>query len=173
MATPRGAWRKRAPTASRSSAATAICPAQFLNPRVNRRDDQYRRLAREPACASSREAVAAVAPAGAARTSSSACGSPATRYDVDGLTEETRRSPPAALLKDDLDYFNVIAGTSASHGGAVHIVPPMADRECLCGALAAAAEAGDRQAGLRRGPHQPAAGGRAGARRRARPICAA
>ena len=29
------------------------------------------------------------------------------------------------LLKDDLDYFNVIAGTSASQGGAIHIVPPM------------------------------------------------
>ena len=31
-----------------------------------------------------------------------------------------------------LDYFNVIAGSSATFGGAVHIVPPMYFPECLC-----------------------------------------
>jgi len=61
----------------------------------------------------------------APRTSSSAPRLSGNEYDVDGLTEEDTIAAYRAL-KDEFDYFNVIAGTSASSGGATHIAaPPM------------------------------------------------
>ncbi|MGH6874281.1 MAG: FAD-dependent oxidoreductase, partial [Aestuariivirgaceae bacterium] len=44
--------------------------------------------------------------------------------DADGLGED-QTIAMARLIKDDVDYLNVIAGTSAASAGAVHIVPPM------------------------------------------------
>ncbi len=44
--------------------------------------------------------------------------------DADGLNEKETIAM-ARLIKDELDYLNVIAGTSAASAGAVHIVPPM------------------------------------------------
>src|SRR5262249_45521140 len=47
--------------------------------------------------------------------------------DHDGLTEEEVLETCRALNADGmLDYYNVIAGSSASIAGAIHIVPPMA-----------------------------------------------
>jgi NADPH-dependent 2,4-dienoyl-CoA reductase/sulfur reductase-like enzyme len=47
-------------------------------------------------------------------------------HDQDGLTEDDSLAI-ARALKDELDYLNVIAGTSATASGATHIVPSMAN----------------------------------------------
>ncbi|ASJ72053.1 FAD-dependent oxidoreductase [Granulosicoccus antarcticus] len=104
-------------------ASHGYLPAQFLNPNVNRRDDEYggavdRRLR------FLREVIAAVRSATGPdfvvgmRISGD-------EKDPDGLTEETSLDV-IVKLAEELDYVNVIAGTSASLGGATHIVPPMA-----------------------------------------------
>ena len=97
-------------------------PAQFLNTRVNRREDRFggslenrARFIREVAQAA-RRAVPADFIIGLRLSGE--------ELDVDGLQEDETLAA-CRLLKDDLDYFNVIAGTSASQGGAIHIVPPM------------------------------------------------
>ncbi|MGE0240897.1 MAG: FAD-dependent oxidoreductase, partial [Parvibaculaceae bacterium] len=97
-------------------------PAQFLNPRVNRRDDRFGgalenriRFIREAAQAARKKVpedfIVGLRLSG-------------DELDADGLQEDETLAA-CRLLKDDLDYFNVIAGTSASQGGAIHIVPPM------------------------------------------------
>jgi 2,4-dienoyl-CoA reductase-like NADH-dependent reductase (Old Yellow Enzyme family) len=97
-------------------------PAQFLNPRVNRREDRFGgtlenriRFIREAAQAARqqvpRDFVVGLRLSG-------------DEIDIDGLKEDETLAA-CRLLKDDIDYFNVIAGTSASQGGAIHIVPPM------------------------------------------------
>src|SRR5262249_2625557 len=48
----------------------------------------------------------------------------ANEYDAQGIDEDETLAICRAL-KDELDYFNVIAGPPASASGAVHIVPPM------------------------------------------------
>ena len=46
--------------------------------------------------------------------------------DADGQHEDEALQAILALEQDGrLDYYNVIAGSSASFSGAVHIVPPM------------------------------------------------
>jgi len=97
-------------------------PAQFLNPRVNRRADRFGgalenriRFTREAAQAARKQVpedfIIGMRLSG-------------DEIDADGLHEDETMAA-CRLLKDDLDYFNVIAGTSASQGGAIHIVPPM------------------------------------------------
>jgi 2,4-dienoyl-CoA reductase-like NADH-dependent reductase (Old Yellow Enzyme family) len=97
-------------------------PAQFLNPRVNRREDRFGgslenrvRFISEAAQAARRHVPAEFIVG--MRLSGD-------EFDADGLQEDETLAA-CRLLKDDLDYFNVIAGTSASQGGAIHIVPPM------------------------------------------------
>jgi len=97
-------------------------PAQFLNPRVNRRADRFGgslenriRFIRETAQAARKE-VPEDFIIGIRRSGD--------EIDADGIHEDESMAA-CRLLKDDLDYFNVIAGTSASQGGAIHIVPPM------------------------------------------------
>ncbi len=55
----------------------------------------------------------------------------------EGLTESDRLAHMIALAPQ-LDYLNVIAGTSASLGGAVHIVPPMMVENAYIARFAAA-----------------------------------
>jgi 2,4-dienoyl-CoA reductase-like NADH-dependent reductase (Old Yellow Enzyme family) len=97
-------------------------PAQFLNSRVNRREDRFGgslenrvRFIREAAQAARKQVpedfIIGMRMSG-------------DEIDADGLHEDETLAA-SRLLKDDLDYFNVIAGTSASQGGAIHIVPPM------------------------------------------------
>ncbi len=112
-------------------------PAQFLNPRVNLRDDAYggdeeRRL--KFLCdVIGAIRVAAPGLAVGLRLSGS-------DMDGDGLSEEEVRAACRALAPE-LDYVSVVAGTSASLGGSVHIVPPMGLAHAYTAPLAAAIRA--------------------------------
>jgi len=95
---------------------------QFLNPNVNRREDEYGgtlgnrlRVFREIA-ASIRECTSPKLIVGL-RISGD-------EFDLSGCGEADTLSACRAL-ETDYDYFSVIAGTSASASGAVHIAPPM------------------------------------------------
>ncbi|MDQ0322907.1 2,4-dienoyl-CoA reductase-like NADH-dependent reductase (Old Yellow Enzyme family) [Pararhizobium capsulatum DSM 1112] len=115
-------------------ASHGYLPAQFFNPRVNRRTDEYggsleNRL---------RFAVEALEAMRAATSDDFVIGmriSSGERDEhglaVDEALESCRRLEPL------LDYVNVTAGTSASLGGAVHIVPPMAYRNAYLASDAA------------------------------------
>ena len=103
-------------------ASHGYLPAQFLNPKVNTREDEYGgplanrlRIFRQIA-ASIRGQAPATLIAGL-RISGD-------EFDSNGCNEE--QTLAACLeIKDEFDYFNVIGGTSASASGAVHIAPPM------------------------------------------------
>lgn len=103
-------------------ASHGYLPAQFLSPMVNRRDDAYggdpeRRLR------FLREIIAA---ARAEISQDMALGlriSGGERHEG-GLSEEDALAAIAALAPS-LDYVSIVAGSSATAGGAVHIVPPM------------------------------------------------
>jgi len=104
-------------------ASHGYLPAQFLNPRVNRRSDGYNGEL-EQRLRFLREVLAAVR---AATDEQFIVGLriSADERDTEGLTED--ESLAAVLqLQGELDYVHIVAGTSASLGGAVHIVPPMA-----------------------------------------------
>lgn len=104
-------------------ASHGYLPAQFINPRVNRRTDGYNgeleqrlRFIREilDAMRASTDADFIIG----LRISADEC-------DPEGLTEDESLAA-VQLLQGQLDYVHIVAGTSASLGGAVHIVPPMA-----------------------------------------------
>lgn len=103
-------------------ASHGYLPSQFLNPRVNLRDDDYGgdlggrlRFLRE-VIADIRTKVSERFVVGL-RISG-------TEADAQGLSEE--ESLAAILqLADSIDYVNVTLGNSASLGGAIHIAPPM------------------------------------------------
>lgn len=104
-------------------ASHGYLPAQFINPRVNRRSDGYNgeleqrlRFIREilDAMRASTDAEFIIG----LRIS-------ADERDPEGLTEDESLAA-LQLLQGKLDYVHIVAGTSASLGGAVHIVPPMA-----------------------------------------------
>ncbi|QBF26916.1 oxidoreductase [Pseudomonas tructae] len=104
-------------------ASHGYLPAQFINPRVNRRTDGYNGEL-EQRLRFVREVIGAVRAATAddfiigLRIS-------ADERDAQGLTEDESLAA-VKLLQAELDYVHIVAGTSASLGGAVHIVPPMA-----------------------------------------------
>lgn len=103
-------------------ASHGYLPSQFLNSRVNKRGDDYGgtlehrlRFLREviEACRAETDDNFVIG----LRISSN-------EMDEQGLQiQETLEA--CKLLAGKLDYINIIAGTSASLGGAVHIVPPM------------------------------------------------
>ena len=103
-------------------ASHGYLPAQFLNPRVNCREDRYggslenRLRFTHDAITAVRKAVPAEMIVGMRFSGD--------ELDADGLNEDETIAM-ARLIKDELDYLNVIAGTSAASAGAVHIVPPM------------------------------------------------
>ncbi|MCB2254186.1 FAD-dependent oxidoreductase [Pseudomonas chlororaphis] len=104
-------------------ASHGYLPAQFLNPRVNHRDDGYNGDL-EQRLRFVREVIAAI------RASTDAqfivgLRISADERDPEGLTEDESLAAVQAL-QAGLDYVHIVAGTSASLGGAVHIVPPMA-----------------------------------------------
>jgi 2,4-dienoyl-CoA reductase-like NADH-dependent reductase (Old Yellow Enzyme family) len=101
-------------------ASHGYLPAQFLNPRVNLRDDVY---GEEPV-RFLREVLAAVRSATEGRVVG-------LRISVDerwhdGLTPDEATDAVASVAAAGLlDYVHVTAGSSASLAGSVHIVPPM------------------------------------------------
>ena len=104
-------------------ASHGYLPAQFLNPRVNRRDDGYggddarrQRFLREVLAA-----IRAETDAGFVIGLRISAG----ERDDEGLTVDEARAACRAL-EPLLDYVHVTTGTSATVGGAVHIAPPMA-----------------------------------------------
>ena len=103
-------------------ASHGYLPSQFMHAGINLRDDRYGgslenrlRFTRE-AVASIRRRVPAELIVGLRLSGN--------EYDMAGI-EETDMLSICRELKPDFDYFNVIAGTSASSSGAMHIVPPM------------------------------------------------
>ena len=114
--------------------------SQFLNPRINLRDDEFggdfeRRLrfARE-VIGTCRQAVGVKKVIGM-RISGD-------EMDHEGLRADEVRAISAALDWDGvLDYFNIIAGSTHSTAGFVHVVPPMAVEAAYVVPLAAAIKA--------------------------------
>ncbi|WP_152226666.1 FAD-dependent oxidoreductase [Pseudomonas sp. SCB32] len=104
-------------------ASHGYLPAQFLNPRVNRRSDGYNGDL-DARLRFTREVIAAVR---AATDEDFIIGLriSADERDPEGLTEDESLLAVKAL-QNELDYVHIVAGTSASLGGAIHIVPPMA-----------------------------------------------
>lgn len=121
-------------------ASHGYLPAQFINPRVNRRTDGYNGEL-EQRLRFIREIL------GAMRASTDAefiigLRISADERDPEGLTEDESLAA-VQMLQGQLDYVHIVAGTSASLGGAVHIVPPMAVETAYL-----AREAGTFKAGL-------------------------
>ncbi|MHB9801330.1 oxidoreductase [Pseudomonas sp. MT3] len=104
-------------------ASHGYLPAQFLNPRVNRRSDAYNGDL-DARLRFTREVIAAVR---AATDEDFIIGLriSADERDPEGLTEDESLQAVKSL-QNELDYVHIVAGTSASLGGAIHIVPPMA-----------------------------------------------
>lgn len=106
-------------------ASHGYLPAQFFNPRVNHREDGYggsleNRL---------RFAMEALAAMRAATSEEFVIGMriSAGERDEEGLANDEALEI-CRRLEPMLDYVSITTGTSASLGGAVHIVPPMAYR---------------------------------------------
>src|SRR4029079_15771731 len=102
-------------------ASHGYLPAQFLNPKVNRRDDRYggslenRLRFTTEVIASIRKAVPQTMIVGIRFSGD--------ELDADGLGEDETIAM-ARLIQNDVDYLHAIAGTSAASAGAVHIAPP-------------------------------------------------
>lgn len=105
-------------------ASHGLLPAQFLNPRVNHRKDEYGgelenrlRFVRE-VIRSVRKGVGEDLVVGL-RIS-------VDELEHDGLEPTEAREICQSLAQmDELDYLNVIAGSMAGLSGSVHVVPPM------------------------------------------------
>ena len=105
-------------------ASHGMLPAQFLNPRLNRRNDEYGGPL-ENRIRFLREIFAAVR----ARVPSSFV--VGLRISLDEIEEDGLR-PPEAIeaccqldLGGQVDFFNVIAGSMVGLAGSIHVVPPM------------------------------------------------
>ncbi|MBT6509585.1 MAG: FAD-dependent oxidoreductase [Alphaproteobacteria bacterium] len=99
-------------------------PAQFVNPRANLRTDDYGGSF-ENRLRFVRESLAAIR---ACVDSKTVVGIRISVDELDhgGLSPEESSAVSKALADEGLiDYVNVIGGSGASVGGAIHIVPPM------------------------------------------------
>jgi len=99
-------------------------PAQFVNPRINQRTDEYGGSF-ENRMRFLKESLTAIR-ANVDGTTVVGIRISVDELDHGGLSPE-ESSEVARTLADDglIDYVNVIGGSGASVGGAVHIVPPM------------------------------------------------
>lgn len=106
-------------------ASHGYLPAQFFNPRVNRRSDAYGGALENRL----RFAVDALKAMRAETSEDFVIGMriSTSERDEQGLTDDEALDI-CRRLEPLLDYVSLTAGTSASLGGAVHIVPPMAYR---------------------------------------------
>ncbi len=115
-------------------ASHGYLPAQFLNPRVNLRTDAYggdeeRRLRFLRDVAQAVRKAADGLTVGLRISGSELDDTGLSQEDVQGACER---------LADLFDYFSVVAGTSATLGGSVHIVPPMGLEHAYVAPFAAA-----------------------------------
>ena len=118
-------------------ASHGYLPAQFLNPRVNRRNDAYGGT-RENRLRFLREAIDAVRRE-VGREVVVGLRLSADERGHDGLTFEDWEPALVALeAHGQLDYVSVVAGSSASLSASVHIVPPMSEPSAYTAPLAAA-----------------------------------
>jgi hypothetical protein len=107
-------------------ASHGYLPAQFLNPRVNRRTDDYGGSP-ENRLRFLRESIAAVRAEVDDRIAVGLRIS-ADEASVDGMVLEESLAALALLEADgQLDYVSVVAGTSSTLAGSDHIVPPMSE----------------------------------------------
>lgn len=104
-------------------ASHGYLPAQFFSPRVNRRTDAYGG-SQDNRLRFAREALSAMRAATGEDFVIGMRISYAERHE-EGLSADEALAAMQAL-QDQLDYVNITTGTSATLGGAVHIVPPMA-----------------------------------------------
>ena len=105
-------------------ASHGYLPAQFMNARVNRREDAYGGSL-DNRLRFTREAIAAVRTQ-VPKEMIVGMRMSGDEHDQEGMTEDDSVAIARALAPE-LDYLNVIAGTSASASGAAHIVPSMAN----------------------------------------------
>ncbi len=118
-------------------ASHGYLPAQFVNPRVNLRDDEYggdfdRRLR------FLRDVLTTVRHAVGDRVVGLRISG--AEMDADGLTD-TEVLAVCKAIAAQVDYLSVVAGSSATLGGSVHIVPPMGLDHAYVAPLAAAIRA--------------------------------
>jgi len=121
-------------------ASQGYLPAQFLNPRINLRDDEYGGSA-ENRLRFLRQAIAAVR---GAVGPDIVIGMRISGDEMshEGLAVDEVMAACVALDGDGgLDYFNIIAGSSATLAGSVHIVPPMLVENAYVAPYAAAVRA--------------------------------
>jgi len=118
--------------------------AQFFNPRVNRREDDYGgsfgnrlRILRE-ILADIRAKVGEKMVVGIRISADEISPEGLTPDEVDVICRALDDEPA-------LDYFNVIAGTSTTLGGSIHIVPPMTVENAYLAPRAAKVKAGVRK----------------------------
>ncbi|HMB75795.1 MAG TPA: hypothetical protein VKN76_05320, partial [Kiloniellaceae bacterium] len=121
-------------------ASHGLLAAQFLNPRVNRRQDRYggsfeNRLRFLRECLAACRAAMAPEMILGIRIS-------ADEMEDGGLTSAEAIEICRSLAQDgDLDYLNVTAGSMAGLAGSVHVVPPMQIEHGYVAPLAAAMKA--------------------------------
>jgi 2,4-dienoyl-CoA reductase-like NADH-dependent reductase (Old Yellow Enzyme family) len=121
-------------------ASMGYLPAQFLNPATNRRDDGYGGSL-DNRLRFLRQVIAAVRDR---TTPSFVVGIRISGDDMDSDTMAPQEVVEICRRLDadgSLDYFNVIAGSSASLQGAIHIVPPMVIETGYVAPFAAAVKA--------------------------------
>jgi 2,4-dienoyl-CoA reductase-like NADH-dependent reductase (Old Yellow Enzyme family) len=119
-------------------ASHGYLPAQFLNPRVNLREDEYGGSF-ENRLRFIREIIAAIR---------KQCGEDlivgmrisGDEKDYAGLQDGEALEAMVAL-EGTLDFYNIVVGNSASFGGAIHIAAPMAFEHVYVAPFAAAAKA--------------------------------
>ena len=117
-------------------ASHGLLPAQFINPRVNTRKDEYggslenRLRFLNEILTAIRQKVGSEVIVGVRFS--------VDEYEHDGLVT-TESSDICATLSNHpaLDYLNVIAGSMAGLGGSIHVVPPMMVEHAYTAPLAA------------------------------------
>ena len=122
-------------------ASHGYLPAQFLNPEINLRNDRYggdfeRRLQFLHDVIATIRAITPDQALGVRLSGDEIAGQGGERADTVAIAQE---------LAGSIDFFSIVAGTSASLGGSVHIVPPMGLDHGYTAPLAAAVRAATRK----------------------------
>lgn len=138
--TAAGRYRTAGLDGAEIMASHGLLAAQFLNPRVNRREDRYggsfeNRLRFLRECLAAARAAMGPEMTLGIRIS-------ADEMEDGGLTSAEVVDICQSLAQDgDMDYLNVTAGSMAGLAGSVHVVPPMQIAHGYVAPLAAAMKA--------------------------------